>query len=333
MAGSSGEDETTRILEVLKEYPHGMSIKEISAAISMSRNSMAKYLEVLAASGQLELRYVGNAKLYTLSRRIPAGELLNHARELIIVLDSDLRVVQASDSFCEFAGISREKIRNSRLSSLPAPILSDSEEQDLAKLLRTGSLSLKKEIRAVRNGDEVFFNGRFIPAAFDDGGAGITVILEDISDRVRAERATLERDRLLHTIFHIPITPQFYIDRNHKVVYWDRALEIMTGIKAEEIVGTCNHWKVFYPAERPCLVDLVIDGNRRMIAELYTDITPADTDERYEYTGFFPCLGAAGKWLHITAMPIRDPSGNLTGAMETVEDVTEKKQREFVISA
>ncbi|MFA4860714.1 PAS domain S-box protein [Methanoregula sp.] len=331
MAGNVGEDETTRILKILKEHPLGMSIKEISAAVSMSRNSAAKYLEVLTVSGQLELRHIGNAKLYTLSRRIPIGNLLNHAGELIIVLDNDLRIVQASDSFCLFAGVPRPKILGFHLSSLTVPLLSERDELELQALLRGGP-SLKKEIRAVRNGDEVFFNGRFIPALFENGGSGVTVILEDITERMRAERATLERDRLLHTIFHIPTTPQFYIDRNHKVVYWDRALEIMTGIKAEEMVGTHNHWKMFYPAERPCLADLVIDGNHARIAALYAGSRLPNADEQYEYTGFFSSLGAGGKWLHITAMPIRDPAGNLTGAMETVEDVTDKKNRGFIVS-
>jgi PAS domain S-box-containing protein len=331
MVGNAGEEETARILTILKAHPLGMSIKEIASAVSMSRNSVAKYLDVLTVSGQLEFRHVGNAKLFTLSRRVPIGNLLNHSGELIIILDNDLRIVQVSDSFCEFVGEPRTKILDSLLSSLVIPLLSASEEQDLLDLLHGGP-SLKKEIRAVRNGNEIFFNGRFIPVLFENGGCGVTVILEDITQRMQAELAALERDRLLHTIFHIPASPQFFIDRNHKVVYWDRALEIMTGIKSEDIVGTCNHWKVFYPAERPCLADLVIDGNHDLITTLYNNIRSPDANERYEYTGFFPLLGPAGKWLHITAMPMRDSVGNLTGAMETIEDVTDKKNREFVIS-
>jgi len=332
MAGNAGEEETIRILRFLKENPLGMSIKEISAAVSMSRNSVAKYLDVLTVSGQLELRVVGNAKLYSLSRRVPVGSIIHQAQELIIVLDNDLRVVQVSDSFCRFARQPPVKVQGSRLSSLPFPLLSPDEERDLQVLLHGGP-SLRKEIRAVRDGDEVFFSGKFIPALLENGVAGVTLILEDITERRQAERATKERDRLLRTIFHIPAAPQFYLDRNQKVVYWDRALEIMTGIKSEEIVGTRDHWKAFYALERPCLADLVIEGNREKIVRFFPEIQAGipDAEGRYEYTGFFESLGSAGKWLHITAMPVRDPAGNLTGAMETVEDVTEKKEREFVI--
>jgi len=70
--GGSGTDEEARIREVLREQPLGMNIKEIAGAVGLSRNSAAKYLDVLAATGHLEVRQIGNAKLYYLSRRVPA---------------------------------------------------------------------------------------------------------------------------------------------------------------------------------------------------------------------------------------------------------------------
>jgi PAS domain-containing protein len=129
--------------------------------------------------------------------------------------------------------------------------------------------------------------------------------------------------------------PRFFIDRNHKVVFWDRALEIMTGIKSEEIVGTDQQWRCFYKEKRPCLADLLIDGNHARIPELYGPActTTAATDNTCEFTAFFPYAGNGGRWLHVTASVMRDSAGNLTGAMETLEDVTDKKQREFVVEA
>jgi PAS domain-containing protein len=324
-------DETTRIRAVIHENPLGLSIKEISAKVGMSRNSVAKYLDVLTATGQLDLRHVGNAKLYTLSRRVPVDKILNYAHELITVLDTSLCIVEASDSLCDFARAPRDAILGKRLSAPPISLLTPEEEEELMALLSGGSLSWKKEIRLLRGNDEVFFDGRFVPTVLENGEPGITLILADITGRRRAERAMQERDRLLHTIFQIPTVPRFFIDRNHKVVFWDRALEIMTGIRSEEVVGTTRHWQAFYPGERPCLADLLVDGQICRITELYgAACTPsASADSTYAYTSFFPSMGPGGRWLHITASVIRDPAGNLTGAMETVEDVTEKKQREF----
>lgn len=327
-------DETTRIHAVLKDHPQGLSIKEIAAKVGMSRNSVAKYLDVMTATGRLELRHVGNAKLFTLSERVPVDTIINYAAELIVVIDRSLRIVEASDSLCLFARAPREAILKTRLSAPPTSLLSEAEENELPALIG-GGLSWKKQIRLVRGADEVFLDGRFIPTMLRSGEPGITLILEDTTQRRRAERAMQERDRLLHTIFQIPTVPRFFIDRNHKVVFWDRALEIMTGIKSEEIVGTDQQWRCFYKEKRPCLADLLVDGDHARIPDLYgpSCTTSPSTDRSYEFTAFFPHAGNGGKWLHVTASVIRDPAGNLTGAMETLEDVTEKKQREFVVEA
>jgi PAS domain-containing protein len=332
MAENGGEDEASRIRAVLRDQPQGLSIKEISAAVGMSRNSVAKYLEVLSATGQLELRHVGNAKLYTLSQRVPVGNILNYAKELIIVLDRSLAITEASDSFCSFAGAPREALLHTHLSAPPASLLTPAEETTLAGLLNGGS-PWKKEIRLVRGATELFLDGRFIPTALQNGEPGITLILEDTTERRRAERAMQERDRLLHTIFQIPSVPRFFIDRNHKVIFWDRSLEIMTGIKSEEMVGTSLHWRAFYPEEQPCLVDLLVDGDQDRILNAYhgTCRRTSDVDGGYECTEFYPRLPPEGKWLHVTATVIRDSGGHVTGAMETVEDVTEQKKREFIV--
>jgi signal transduction histidine kinase/CheY-like chemotaxis protein len=51
-------------------------------------------------------------------------------------------------------------------------------------------------------------------------------------------------------------------------------------------------------------------------------------DEAYEATDFFPELGDTGKWLRFTAAVIRDSHGDLVGAIETLEDVTEHRRAE-----
>jgi PAS domain S-box-containing protein len=331
MAEIPETDEATRIRALLKENPHGMSIKEISSAVGMSRNSVAKYLEVLTAAGQLELRPVGNAKLYSLSQRMPVENVLNFAQEIIIVLDNHLRIVRASDSLLSFTGCPREEILHSRLSTPPVSLLSPVQENELTRLLGGGDV-WKKEIHVVRSKSEIFFEARFIPTLLDNGDHGITLILENSTVRRAAEKAMEERDRLLHTIFQIPTVPRFFIDKNHKVVYWDRALEIMTKIKSEDVIGTSRHWQAFYPHEQPCLVDLLVDGNMEKVHELYPmKCRRLPRDEGYEMTDFFPLLGPGGRWLHVTVTLMRDSAGHLSGAMETIEDVTGRQTQEFIV--
>ena len=46
----------------------------------------------------------------------------------------------------------------------------------------------------------------------------------------------------------------------------------------------------------------------------------------YEAEGFFPDLGEKGKWIFFTAAPLKDEEGRITGAIETLQDITQKNR-------
>ena len=123
--------------------------------------------------------------------------------------------------------------------------------------------------------------------------------------------------------------PEFVIDASHHVIFWNRALEEYSGIAASGIVGTTDHWKAFYPSRRPCLADLIVDGNIDGIARWYAgkQAKPMVMTDNFEATDYFPSI-KGGTWLFFTAAPLRDPSGNITGAIETLQDVTSIRKKE-----
>ena len=45
----------------------------------------------------------------------------------------------------------------------------------------------------------------------------------------------------------------------------------------------------------------------------------------YEASRFVPTLGDAGRWVSFTGAPLKDEAGNVVGAVEVLEDFTEKK--------
>jgi PAS domain S-box-containing protein len=130
----------------------------------------------------------------------------------------------------------------------------------------------------------------------------------------------------------LPI-PTFVIDHDHRVIYWNRALEELSGIKAKDVVGTRQQWRAFYGSERPCMADLLVDESPETVPRWYTGkfIKSKLIDEAYEATDFFPDLGDRGKWLRFTAAVIRNAGGALVGAVETLEDITETKQAEAAL--
>ena len=136
---------------------------------------------------------------------------------------------------------------------------------------------------------------------------------------------------MLHSIVQGFSIPAFVIGANHKILYWNRALERLTNIPMSEVVDTNQHWRAFYASERPCMADLLIDGAENRIPKWYAGkYRKSDLlEEAYEATDFFPDLGEKGRWLRFTAALIRQADGNIVGAIETLEDITERVTAEL----
>src|SRR5208337_406382 len=124
--------------------------------------------------------------------------------------------------------------------------------------------------------------------------------------------------------------PQFVINNDHMVIYWNKSLEEISGITAKEIIGTNAHWKGFYHKERPCLSDLILENDYDKIQSSYeggcrlSKYLPG----AYEVLDFFPSLGTEGKWLLFTASVIKNTRGIIIGAVETLQDITDRVNAE-----
>lgn len=126
----------------------------------------------------------------------------------------------------------------------------------------------------------------------------------------------------------------FVIDREHIVTHWNRACEVITGTAASEIVGTRQQWRAFYPSERPVMADLILDNAIEADVDRFYHgkFRPsALIDGAYEAEDFFPKFGDCGRWLFFTAAPVRDAKGCVVGAIETLQDVTERRFAEAAL--
>ncbi len=173
---------------------------------------------------------------------------------------------------------------------------------------------------------------RFTAAAVRDSGGkiiGAVETLEDITEHKRAEESRRESEQRLYSVIEGSPFPTFVIGLDHKVIYWNRALEELSRIPAEEVIGTRQHWRAFYANERPCMADLLVDQSLETIPEWYRGVSKSKLlDETFEAEGFFPDLGEKGRWLWFTAATIRSSQGALVGAIETLGDFTERKYAE-----
>lgn len=156
------------------------------------------------------------------------------------------------------------------------------------------------------------------------------ILAQEIIERQQAEEDLLESGERLSQILQASSIPTFVIDENHTITHWNKACAVMTGLAAADMVGTQNQWKAFYLYQRPILADLVLDAvSEAHIAKFYTGkYRPSSLVKgAYEVEDFFD-FGHESKWLFFTAAPIKNLSGDTIGAIETLQDVTDRKRME-----
>ncbi|MBN2041792.1 MAG: PAS domain S-box protein [Spirochaetes bacterium] len=162
----------------------------------------------------------------------------------------------------------------------------------------------------------------------------ITNIIEDETNSLyHAEKEILERERELFEIIQGSTIPTFVINKGHIVTHWNRACEKMSGVPAEEIVGTDNHSVPFRSEKRPIMADLIIDEiDEKNMQKYYGENWRKSEliEGAYESEDFFPNIGEKGSWLFFTAAPIKNPEGEITGAIETLWDRTKDRRREAI---
>ena len=160
---------------------------------------------------------------------------------------------------------------------------------------------------------------------------GAIETLQDITESRETEAALKESEKKLSQIVHGTSIPTFVINDKHTMIYCNRAYENLTGIRAEQIIGTSAQWMAFYASERPVMADFIVDGaSEEDMKQCYGDKCRKSRviDGAYEAVDFYPDLGRGGKWLFFTAAPLMDDDKKITGAIETLQDVTERKQGE-----
>jgi PAS domain S-box-containing protein len=154
-------------------------------------------------------------------------------------------------------------------------------------------------------------------------------------DQIRDERlpaGTVEQDfmQMAGVINNIP-DATFAIDRNGKVIAWNRALEELTGINAVDILGKggFEYSLPFFHKRRPMIADFIFAPDNEIEKEDYSGIQWTGNSVSAET----PASGINGRFLFIReiASPIFDKHGELAGAIESIADITALKHREMTL--
>jgi len=175
------EDEIIRIRTILMDNPKGSTIEDIAKKLPLNRTSTAKYLNTLLISGQAEMRTFGRAKVFTLSQRVPFSQMLNLSSDLLLVLDQNLNINQVNEPFIRVFGLSREALIGVSVTRSPFnPYVSENNMSLIQEAARGTEHTHIDRIDI--NGHGYFFKIKLIPLVFDQGGQGLAIILEDITE-------------------------------------------------------------------------------------------------------------------------------------------------------
>lgn len=315
-------EELASIKEVLRANPRGMNVLEISKAINMHRQSVAKYMEMLAISGQVDVKAFGPSKVYYLAQRLPISALLNISSDFIILLDHDLNVIDANNVFLSLIKADRSEILNKNVESLQLihelepPIIGSIKEAINGKEALIEASYATKE-------DERFFRVRLIPSVFEEGQPGVIILAEDITERKLMDMAIKANEQKLRGIIEQSFDGIMITDGHGIIIEYNKSLQQVTGIDKNGVLGKYI-WDVLYS-----IMAIKDESTYKKIKLEIKDLLK-NADEAYRYHELEIVRPDKSKrFLHIVTSLIKTQNGHLLCSV--ARDVTERKQMEMAL--
>ncbi len=246
----------------------------------------------------------------------------------VLYIFKDGEFLFVNDKAAEVTGYSKEELTDMNIWSLLHP-----DDREKVKRLEENRESdtkgpLEYETKIVtKGGDTKYLQVAVSPIDYN-GQKALLGSATDVTERKRKGRKLKKNKSWLDQIIESSSVPLFVIDEDHQVTHWNKSLENLTDIDKEGVVGTEDPWIAFYEEERPVLADLVLnDASEEEIGRWYGDRFKRSSvlENAYEAEYYYPQMGDDGRWLFFTAAPLKDSEGKRIGAIETLQDITERK--------
>jgi PAS domain S-box-containing protein len=149
----------------------------------------------------------------------------------------------------------------------------------------------------------------------------------DITEWKQAEETIRASERRLNDVIEFLPDATLVIDWDGQVLAWNRAMETMTGVKKEDMLGKGDYEYAlpFYGVRRPILIDLALRQDE-LTEKQYTAIRRFD--DMLFGEAYTPNLPPGDIHLSATASVLRDSDGNIIAAIECIRDITERSRLE-----
>ncbi|MEI7855936.1 MAG: PAS domain S-box protein [Methanomicrobiales archaeon] len=138
-------------------------------------------------------------------------------------------------------------------------------------------------------------------------------------------------EQQLHEIIEFLPYPTFAVNREGVVIAWNQAVEELTGVKKTEILdkGNYAYSHAFYGVKRPAFLDLILTPGQE--AESYYPQIKKEGKKLVSEIFIPRFKGGKGVHLKVAATALVDGNGNVTGAIESIRDITEQVMTESAL--
>lgn len=147
-------------------------------------------------------------------------------------------------------------------------------------------------------------------------------------ERIRYENALNESRQHFSDVVHFAPDATMVVNSAGVVTEWNKAMEELTGVKADDVVGKGNyeHALALYNQRRPILVDLVMKPDAVFLADNYKILT-----QKKDYCSaelYVPNIRGKERYLFASASALRNSSGDIIGGIEALRDISDRKRAE-----
>ena len=185
-------EEIVAIKELLRKYPKGLSITEISGALHLHRNTCARHLEMLKLKGDVDRKEIGAAKNYFLVSRMSVSALLTFSLSPVLVLDSRGEVAMVNQEALSLLDTPLDVLYGEPIEDLPYSFFRDHQIPERCHAAIQGQkdmIRVQSEFRTKRLDLRI----EIIPVVFDTGRDGCALIL---TDETRSHRDNQDLNQL-----------------------------------------------------------------------------------------------------------------------------------------
>jgi len=249
------------------------------------------------------------------------------ANDAVFILDMTGKFIDVNRTGYERLGYSKEEMLAKHVSEFDSPEFVAKVPERIAQIAKYGqavfeSAHVKKDGVVM----PVEINARIIDF---EGRKALLSVVRDITERRKAEESLREQQQFTENLIMNSAIATFVLDASHKVLIWNKACEELTGIPAAAIIGTKDHWKAFYEHERPILADIVLGQESEKLSLFYESCSQSTlTQDGIHAEAWFKNLNNKDRYIVFDAAPIRDASGAIIAAIETLQDFTDSKTLE-----